>query len=202
MLDVRDGASVTALAPALGERQAGSIASNAAARITPQVPAEQQVRTFVDTQQPRHPPDDQGVQAAAQRRRPVHRGGQLVGMLASLDPRLHHLFDVGCMSLTDLAKVMDDYVAAVETGRAAAQGWPAWINPPSKVGQVASRQLFLEPLPPRRIAQLPAKLPLGLGVGKAAALGHHHHRYLPGQQPGQPLRDPHRPLRAPAHPAR
>jgi carbonyl reductase 1 len=66
--------------------------------------------------------------------------------LASLDPRLHHLFDVGCMSLTDLAKVMDDYVAAVETGRAAAQGWPAWINPPSKVGQVAAVKVWAREL--------------------------------------------------------
>ncbi len=29
-------------------------------------------------------------------------------------------------------------LGAVETGRAAAEGWPAWINPASKVGQVAA----------------------------------------------------------------
>ena len=33
---------------------------------------------------------------------------------------------------------MDDYAAAVKTGRAAAPGWPAWINPPSKAGQAAA----------------------------------------------------------------
>lgn len=51
MLDVRDDASVTALAQALGERHGGVdiVLSNAAARIFPQVPADQQVRTFVDT---------------------------------------------------------------------------------------------------------------------------------------------------------
>ena len=40
-----------ALAQALGERHGGVdiVLSNAAARIFPQVPAEQQVRTFVDT---------------------------------------------------------------------------------------------------------------------------------------------------------
>jgi carbonyl reductase 1 len=41
---------------------------------------------------------------------------------------------------------MDDYVAAVETGRAAAQGWPAWINPPSKAGQVAAVKVWAREL--------------------------------------------------------
>jgi NAD(P)-dependent dehydrogenase (short-subunit alcohol dehydrogenase family) len=68
------------------------------------------------------------------------------GTLASLDPRLHQLFDIGGMSLTDLANVMDDYVAAVETGRAATRGWPAWINPPSKVGQVAAVKVWAREL--------------------------------------------------------
>jgi hypothetical protein len=45
MLDVRDDTSVTALAQALGERHGGVdiVVSNAAARIFPQVPADQQV---------------------------------------------------------------------------------------------------------------------------------------------------------------
>src|SRR5439155_549786 len=37
---------------------------------------------------------------------------------------------------------MDDYVAAVEAGTAAAQGWPDWVNLPSKVGQVAVTRAF------------------------------------------------------------
>ena len=41
---------------------------------------------------------------------------------------------------------MDDYAAAVKTGRAAAQGWPAWINPPSKVGQVAAVKVWAREL--------------------------------------------------------
>ncbi len=66
------------------------------------------------------------------------------GTLASLDPRLHERFDVdrSSLSLADVAKVMDDYVDAVETGRAAAEGWPDWINPPSKVGQVAAMKVM------------------------------------------------------------
>lgn len=41
---------------------------------------------------------------------------------------------------------MDDYVEAVETGRTAAQGWPDWINPPSKVGQVAAVKVLAREL--------------------------------------------------------
>jgi carbonyl reductase 1 len=50
------------------------------------------------------------------------------------------------MSLTDLARVMDDYVAAMETGSAATQGWPTCINPPSKVGQVAAVKVWAREL--------------------------------------------------------
>ena len=56
-------------------------------------------------------------------------------------------------------------------------------------------ELLLETLPPGRVAQLPAELPLRLGVGEAPPLGHHAHRHLTGQQPGQPRRDPPRRLR-------
>jgi carbonyl reductase 1 len=148
MLDVRDDASVTALAQALGERHGGLdiVVSNAAARIFPQMLAEQQVRAFVDT-------NNHGTLRMIRGLGPLLNDGarfivvaSSFGTLASLDPRLHHLFDIGSMSLTDLAKVMDDYVAAVETGHAAVQGWPAWINPPSKVGQVAAVKVWAREL--------------------------------------------------------
>ena len=148
MLDVRDDASVTALAQTLGERHGGVdiVLSNAAARIFPQVPAEQQVRTFVDT-------NNHGTLRMITEFGPLLNDGarfivvaSSFGTLASLDPRLHHLFDVGRISSTDLARLMDDYVAAVETGRAATQGWPAWINPPSKVGQVAAVKIWAREL--------------------------------------------------------
>jgi carbonyl reductase 1 len=144
MLDVRDDASVAALAQALGERHGGVdiVLSNAAARIFPQVPADQQVRTFVDT-------NNHGTLQMIKGFGPLLNDGarfivvaSSFGTLASLDPRLHHLFDVDRMSLADLAKVIDDYAAEVETGLAAAQGWPAWINPPSKVAQVAAVKVW------------------------------------------------------------
>jgi len=148
VLDVRDDASVTGVAQALAGRHGGVdiVISNAAARISPQVPAEQQVRTFVDT-------NNHGTLRMIRTFGPLLRDGarfivvaSSLGTLASLDPRLHHLFDVTQLSLAGLAKVMDDYVAAVEAGRAAAQGWPAWINPPSKVGQVAAVKVWAREL--------------------------------------------------------
>ena len=148
LLDVRDDLSVKALAHAIAERHGGVdiLISNAAARIYPEAPGEQQVRTFVDT-------NNHGTVRMINAFRPLLNDGarfivvaSSFGTLASLDARLHARFDVAKMSLTDLAKVMDDYVNAVETGRAAAQGWPAWINPPSKVGQVAAVKVLAREL--------------------------------------------------------
>ncbi len=140
LLDVRDDASVQALADTIAQRHGGAdiVISNAAARISREVPSEQQVRTFVDT-------NNHGTIRMIKAFVPLLRDGSRFivvassfGTLASLDPRLHPIFDVGRMSLADVEQVMDDYVHAVETGRAAAEGWPDWINPASKVGQVAA----------------------------------------------------------------
>jgi hypothetical protein len=68
------------------------------------------------------------------------------GTLASLDPRLHSRLDVGYLSPADVDRLMDGYVKAVETGRAPAEGWPDWINPPSKVGQVAAMKVLAREL--------------------------------------------------------
>jgi NAD(P)-dependent dehydrogenase (short-subunit alcohol dehydrogenase family) len=122
------------------------VISNAAARISPQAPSEQQVRTFVDT-------NNHGTVRMIKAFRPLLRDGarfivvaSSFGTLASLDPRLHPRFDAAQMSLAGVDQVMDDYVEAVETGRAAAEGWPGWINPPSKVGQVAAVKVLAREL--------------------------------------------------------
>lgn len=62
--------------------------------------------------------------------------------LTRLDPRLHHLFDIATRSLEDIDGVMDEYVERVERGEAEAQHWPAWINIPSKIAQVASTKVY------------------------------------------------------------
>jgi NAD(P)-dependent dehydrogenase (short-subunit alcohol dehydrogenase family) len=148
LLDVRDDASVQAVAQTIAERHGGAdiVISNAAARISREVPNEQQVRTFVDT-------NNHGTVRMIKGFRPLLNDGarfivvaSSFGTLASLDPRLHPRFDAGQMSLTDVDHVMDDYVDAVETGRAAAEGWPGWINPPSKVGQVAAMKVLAREL--------------------------------------------------------
>jgi carbonyl reductase 1 len=148
LLDVRADASVKALAQTIAERHGGIdiVLSNAAARISPEVPDEDQVRSFVDT-------NNHGTTRMIRAFVPLlNDGGRFVvvassfGTLASLDPRLHSRFDVGRMSLADVDQVMDDYVEAVETGRAHAEGWPGWINPPSKVGQVAAVKVLAREL--------------------------------------------------------
>jgi len=63
------------------------------------------------------------------------------GSLRHLHPELHSLFDVERQSLDDIERVMDGYVDAVESGRATGEGWPPWINIPSKIGQVASARI-------------------------------------------------------------
>jgi carbonyl reductase 1 len=148
VLDVRDGSSVTALAHAIAGRHSGVdiLISSAAARISREVPSEQQVRAFVDT-------NNHGAVRMIKAFVPLLNDGarfivvaSSFGTLASLDPRLHPRFDVAHMSLDDVTEVMDDYVDAVETGRAAAEWWPGWINPPSKVGQVAAVKVLAREL--------------------------------------------------------
>jgi NAD(P)-dependent dehydrogenase (short-subunit alcohol dehydrogenase family) len=68
------------------------------------------------------------------------------GTLKSLEARLHARFNTEQMNLPELEQVMDAYVAAVEGERAAAEGWPDWINIASKVGQVAATRIFAREL--------------------------------------------------------
>src|SRR5688572_17764888 len=63
------------------------------------------------------------------------------GSLRHLPEPLHARFD-RADSLHAVDDVLRAYVDAVERGTAAAEGWPDWINIPSKVGQVASMRVF------------------------------------------------------------
>lgn len=64
------------------------------------------------------------------------------GLLKNMPDNLKPLFDTRVRSVDEIDATMDDYVAAAEAGRLAAEGWPAWINIPSKVGQVAVTRAF------------------------------------------------------------
>jgi len=70
-------------------------------------------------------------------------GGRLLvvasraGSLRALAPALHDRFD-GLESLADVGDAVKAWRDAVRERRAAGEAWPAWINIPSKIGQVAA----------------------------------------------------------------
>ena len=69
-------------------------------------------------------------------------GGRLIvvasslGALGHLDPRLHLLFDGATLEQVEAA--VESWRTALHDGTAEEQGWPRWINVPSKVAQVAA----------------------------------------------------------------
>jgi NAD(P)-dependent dehydrogenase (short-subunit alcohol dehydrogenase family) len=60
------------------------------------------------------------------------------GSLRVLAPVLHARFDGDLESLGDVDSAVCAWRDAVREGRAAGEAWPAWINIPSKIGQVAA----------------------------------------------------------------
>lgn len=143
LLDVTDPAGVAAAADDLRMRHGGVdiVISNAAARIARETAPESQVAAFVDT-------NNHGCFRMLTHFLPLLRpdGRFLVvassfGRLSLLPGHLRPLFDVRTAGLQDVEAVMDRYVTAVRNGSAAAEGWPDWINVPSKIGQVASAKV-------------------------------------------------------------
>jgi NAD(P)-dependent dehydrogenase (short-subunit alcohol dehydrogenase family) len=139
MLDVTDPAAVQNLADEVSAQYGGVdiVFSNAGSRMSPDRPAESQVDEVVETY-------NRGAIRMLRSFEPLLRpGGRFLvvassfGVLGHLDPRLRPLFD-GAETLDDLETVLAGWVAAVHDGSAAAQGWPRWLNIPSKIGQVAA----------------------------------------------------------------
>ncbi len=142
-LDVTHEANVVALAESVRQRHGGIdiVISNAAARISVGVPPAEQVRNFIVT-------NNHGTTRMLARFLPFLKPGARFVVVASSYGRLSHLplhlhshFDVTTASLGDIDAVMDRYIAAVEDGTAADDGWPDWINVPSKIAQVASAKV-------------------------------------------------------------
>jgi len=142
--DVRDDEAVRGLARWIADRHGGMdfVDSNAGAGISPGVPYADQVGDLINT-------NNLGTTRMIRSFGPLLRpGGRLVvtasdfGTLAGLPPHLHSRFDTETMSLNDLDQTMRDYAGAVRSGAAAAQGWPEWINIPSKIGQVAAVRIY------------------------------------------------------------
>jgi len=142
--DVRDDEAVHGLARRIADRHGGVdvVDSNATAAITPGVPFAEQVDDLINT-------NNLGATRMIRSFGPLLRpGGRLVvtasdfGTLAGLPAHLRPRFDTETMSLDDLDQTMRDYADAVRSGAAAGQGWPEWINIPSKIGQVAAVRIY------------------------------------------------------------
>ena len=140
VLDVGDDAAVTAFAGAFAARHGGVdiVFSNAAARLRPATPWAELVGPFVDT-------NNLGTTRMLRAFAPILRpGGRLLvvasdfGSLRRLPAHLRERFDTNTMSLDDVDATMVAWRDAVAEGRAAEEGWPEWINIPSKVAQVAA----------------------------------------------------------------
>jgi len=149
-LDVTDDESVTSAARDLAREHGGVdvVISNAAARISPEVPASRQVAMFVDT-------NNHGTHRMLKAFVPLLRDGarfvvvaSSFGALRHLPPALNHRFDVSSATLEDIERVIDEYARLVESGRATEQGFPEWINIPSKIGQVAALKVVARDLKP------------------------------------------------------
>jgi NAD(P)-dependent dehydrogenase (short-subunit alcohol dehydrogenase family) len=140
LLDVCDEVSVARFADELRDEHGGVdiVFSNSAHRLTPDTPWSELVGPFVDT-------NNGGTTRILRTFAPILRpGGRLLvvasdfGRLGNLPESLWPRFDTDTMSLDDVDAVLDAWRDAVLDGSAAAQGWPDWINIPSKVGQVAA----------------------------------------------------------------
>jgi carbonyl reductase 1 len=138
VLDVADTGGVAGLAAELADRHGGIdiVISNAIAALTPDRPQSEQADAFIDVA-------NVGTHAVLRSFGPVLRpGGRLIvvasslGTLGHLDPRLHPLFDGATLEQVEAA--VESWRTALHDGTAEEQGWPRWINVPSKVAQVAA----------------------------------------------------------------
>lgn len=134
VLDVIDASAVAKLADELGA--VDIVLSNAVGPLTTGRTQAEQADRFIDVA-------NGGTHAVLRSFGPILRpGGRLVvvassfGTLGYLDPRVRPLFDG--VSLDDVEKAVETWRKAISDGTAEEQGWPRWINVPSKVAQVAA----------------------------------------------------------------
>lgn len=139
MLDVRDAECVDRVAAEIAERHGGVdvVFSNAYRRVQPGDDPAQVIADYVDT-------NNLGTTRMLRAFAPLVRDrGRLIvvastmGTLRYLAPVLHDQFD-SVASLDDVDAVVCRWRDAVRDGSALAEAWPAFVNIPSKVGQVAA----------------------------------------------------------------
>jgi carbonyl reductase 1 len=144
LLDVTSDASVAAFSKHIDDVYGGVdiLFHNAAARISPDRPPQEQVENFINTNNfgtTRIIKAFQGLLNDNSRCIIVASG---FGSLNNLNKTLHHKFDVQNMDLDDVDAVMSEYAGLAKKGIEVESGWPEWMNVPSKIGQVASMKIF------------------------------------------------------------
>lgn len=152
VLDVADRATVARFADELAARHGGIdiLLSNHYARVEPDDDPAEVIDYYVEA-------NNLGTTSILRHFAPLMRdGGRLLviasraGSLRALAPALHGRFQ-NLRSLDDVDHAVCSWRDAVRSRRAPGQGWPAWINIPSKIGQVAAVRVLAGQ---RRVADL------------------------------------------------
>jgi NAD(P)-dependent dehydrogenase (short-subunit alcohol dehydrogenase family) len=139
VMDVRDSGAINALASEIRAEHGGIdiVFSNHYQRVLPSDTPAEVIGDYVDT-------NNLGTTRTLRAFAPILRpSGRLLvvasslGTLAELPAQLHERFE-SASGLDDIDAVMIAWRDAVIAGRAATEGWPDFINSPSKVGQVAA----------------------------------------------------------------
>jgi NAD(P)-dependent dehydrogenase (short-subunit alcohol dehydrogenase family) len=139
VLDVAKPEAVERFADLLTERHGGVdiVFSNHYARVQPDDDPRAVIDYYVEA-------NNLGTTHVLRSLAPLLRdGGRLfvvasrAGSLRALAPALHPRFE-NLQSLDDVDRAVCNWRDAVRSGRAPGQAWPAWINIPSKIGQVAA----------------------------------------------------------------
>ncbi len=139
VLDVSEHDAVERFAASLAERHGGVdiVFSNHYARVQPEDDPAEVIDDYVEA-------NNLGTTRVLRSVAPLLRdGGRLfvvasrAGSLRALAPVLHARFQ-DLRSLDDVDRAVCVWRDEVRKGRAAGRAWPAWINIPSKIGQVAA----------------------------------------------------------------
>jgi NAD(P)-dependent dehydrogenase (short-subunit alcohol dehydrogenase family) len=143
VLDVSSEDSIGEFAALIAERHGGVdiVFSNHYARVQPEENPAAVIDYYVDA-------NNLGTTRVLRSFAPLLReGGRLLvvasraGSLRALAPALHPRFQ-NLKSLDDVDRAICAWRDEVRDGRAAGRAWPAWINIPSKIGQVAAVRLL------------------------------------------------------------
>jgi NAD(P)-dependent dehydrogenase (short-subunit alcohol dehydrogenase family) len=140
VVDVAETDAVARFAASLGEQHGGVdiVFSNHYARVQPDDDPAEVIDHYVAV-------NNLGTTRVLRAFAPLLRDGARLlvvasraGSLHALAPVLHARFDGDLASLDDVDSAVFRWRDAVRDGRAAGEAWPAWINIPSKIGQVAA----------------------------------------------------------------